>query len=86
MRLKSKPKIGDRRVVKRFAWFPKTMSNGTRIWFESYFSVEQYKEIGVMTDNGIIVPDEEWVEIYSEINDELGDEAQIAYLKDRFFI
>jgi len=86
MRLKSKPKIGDRRVVKRFAWLPKTMSNGIRIWLESYFSVEQYKEIGVMTDNGIIVPEEEWVEIYSEINDELGDEAQIAYLKDRFFI
>jgi len=86
MRLKLKPKIGDRRVVKRFAWLPKTMSNGTRIWLESYFSVEQYKEIGVMTDSGIIVPEEEWVEIHSEVNDELGDEAQIAYLKNRFFV
>lgn len=47
MRWKSKlikrpPIHGDRKLVKRFAWFPVTLDDGYSIWFEHYKTLEEY--------------------------------------------
>jgi hypothetical protein len=39
-----KPVLGDRRTVKRYAWFPVKLSNGYRVWLENYSVVEEWRE------------------------------------------
>lgn len=34
-------KEGDRRTVRRFAWFPAELSNGRTIWLERYETLEE---------------------------------------------
>jgi len=47
MRFQIKPfsKVGDYRLVKRFAWFPVKYQN-MLVWLESYWALEQYQEMG----------------------------------------
>jgi len=87
MRLRPKPQIGDRRVVKRFAWLPKMLSNKTRVWLEFYFSVEEYCKGKWIDAAG--APVNGWVEIYSEIVDNgeplVPDSVRILELEKKFF-
>lgn len=34
-------KLGDKRVVRRFAWWPVTLINGHRLWLERYYATEE---------------------------------------------
>ena len=36
------PYVGERRVVRRFAWLPVTLVNGARLWLESYYALEAW--------------------------------------------
>ena len=37
-----KPNPGDKRKIKRFAWFPIRIDNNTVVWLEEYWSHESY--------------------------------------------
>lgn len=37
------PSHGDRRVKKKFAWFPVCMGGNDFIWFESYWAMQEYR-------------------------------------------
>lgn len=41
-KLPPKPKLGDRRVVKKFAWTPYVTSDRVKVWLERYVREEQY--------------------------------------------
>lgn len=40
--------IPIRRIIKKFAFFPIILSNNDRIWWESYYSYEQYGYRGMV--------------------------------------
>lgn len=42
IRWKGKPCVGQKRVVKRFAWFPTRTDSGIVVWLERYLSYEEY--------------------------------------------
>ncbi len=38
------PKIGSKRLVKRFAWFPTRIDETTVIWFHHYYLQQSYSK------------------------------------------
>ena len=38
----SGPKVGQKRIIKRFAWLPQVVSGGSYIWLEKYLSYEEF--------------------------------------------
>ena len=63
MILYTKPKYDSTKVVTRFAWFPKTMSNGTIIWLERYTTEYVY----VMASRNNMNRFDEWHRIAGSI-------------------
>lgn len=54
------PKIGDRKIIKRFAFFPLRIGN-ISIWLQSYYIIYRYMQPSIGFGVGSLDP--EWVEI-----------------------
>lgn len=39
-------KINDKRISKKFAWFPVEIEPGLKVWLESYYVTETYESYG----------------------------------------
>ena len=46
-------KLGDKRIYRGFAIFPKTVEN-KRIWWKSYYSIYEYRETSRIVSNGLV--------------------------------
>jgi hypothetical protein len=42
---KTLPSVGQKRTVKRFAWYPIIMSDSTYIWLTFYTAEQQYQKL-----------------------------------------
>ena len=56
------PQPGDKRIVRRFAWFPVEIE-GYKVWLETYETKEEYRKVMVESYNGLYYRDYRWVEI-----------------------
>lgn len=70
MILKVSPKIGDIRVIKKFAWLPVEIS-GITIWWQSYYIKQQYTARVYCIYDAFTANDgyeDKWVDIDESIN------------------
>lgn len=72
----------DERIKKKFAFFPKVLTNYDSIWFESYFSYDIYRPSGIAWAGNNWKPDEKWVEEYSAST----KKEVVAFLKKQYKI
>jgi hypothetical protein len=64
------PQLGDTRYKVKFAWLPKTVGIGTRIWLERYISVQKFDEVTKYDGYGMACAEykkKEWVEYRTSI-------------------
>lgn len=53
-----RPKLGDQRVITRFAWFPTNLGDGYTVWLEQFMILQIFKSTRIRTMMGRIVVDE----------------------------
>lgn len=69
---KKQPKLGDTRIVKKFAFFPTYVQHDDetyRIFFENYLSYQKYSETYKFTTSltGAIPSGYFWIEFYRKL-------------------
>ena len=64
MKLKKKPKYGDIRIVKKFAFSPKELKDtGDRIIFESYYVKQEFMKRAVCTKFPFTLSYDTWYKV-----------------------
>lgn len=77
-------KPNKRRFKKRFAFFPKVLSDNQKIWWESYYSYQEYQPYGVAWKGNNYDPGSSWVEEYSCTTiKQLKDYLKIEYRRKK---
>ena len=60
------PKLGDKRVITKYAWLPRKIDYGTErtcwIWLDMYFQEQVYTEIAVGIQGLGVFPENRWIE------------------------
>ena len=69
----NEPKVGTKRTIERFAFLPTVVEEPqkTVIWLESYFEVQEYKEV-VESDHGLPIESNEWVPVINTVKKSNG--------------
>ena len=60
---KIKPKIGDMKIVTKFAWLPVRVNATTIIWLEKYYIKYQLCNGNQLDYNGNLVKYTKWIEL-----------------------
>src|SRR6267142_6628548 len=77
-------KFKDTRLRRKFAFFPKILSNNEMVWFEFYYSYQQYGPYGLAWAANNWRPDETWHEVYnSTTKKEIKEYIRIEYREDK---